>query len=106
MDPLHLQEAKNYTCLINRGKQTHFDDCQDCFDLNGRERSRCAGPGEEGSLDFTIDEVLALKKNGSIRIGPDIGCGSATYAVRMKEKGVTIVCTTMNLNGPFRKQGV
>lgn len=56
---------------------------------------RWVGPGEEGSLDFTIDEVLALKKNGRIK-------SSGTFAVRMKEKGVTIVSTTMNLNGPFR----
>lgn len=65
------------------------------------ETPRWVGPGEEGSLDFTVDEVLALKKNGRIRIGLDIGGGAGTLAVRMKEMGDTIVSTTMNLIGPF-----
>lgn len=48
-----------------------------------------------------MDEILAHKNPGSIRIGLDIGCGVATFAVRMLEKNITIVTTTMNLNGPF-----
>ncbi|KAJ6421144.1 hypothetical protein OIU84_028513 [Salix udensis] len=55
--------CKDYTCLINRKKtQKGFDDCKDCFDLQGRESNRWASRQIiEGSLDFTIDEVLAAK---------------------------------------------
>jgi hypothetical protein len=95
--------CKDYTCLINRGKtQKGFDDCKDCFDLHGREQNRWASRQTiEGSLDFTIDEVLATKKPGTIRIGLDIGGGVATFAVRMRERNITIITTSMNLNGPF-----
>ncbi|KAL0463228.1 UNVERIFIED_CONTAM: hypothetical protein Slati_0210400 [Sesamum latifolium] len=95
--------CKNYSCLINRSRnQKGFDDCKDCFDLNGREKNRWASDGAKGSnLDFTIDEVLAVKKPGTIRIGLDIGGGVATFAVRMRERNITIVTTSMNLNGPF-----
>ncbi|KAG9443943.1 hypothetical protein H6P81_015283 [Aristolochia fimbriata] len=91
--------CKNYTCLINRKYQKHFDDCKDCFDLDGREKTRWVTPG--GALDFTVDQVLSLKKPGTIRIGVDIGGGSGTFAVRMRERGATIVTTSMNFNGPF-----
>ncbi|KAJ6867495.1 hypothetical protein NC652_038642 [Populus alba x Populus x berolinensis] len=95
--------CKDYTCLINRVKtQKGFDDCKDCFDLHGREKNRWASRQSiEGSLDFTIDEVLATKKPGTIRIGLDIGGGVATFAVRMRERNITIITTSMNLNGPF-----
>ncbi|XP_050228996.1 probable methyltransferase At1g29790 [Mercurialis annua] len=95
--------CKNYACLINRYKtQKGFDDCKDCFDLNGREKTRwSAKKTTPGSLDFTIDEVLATKKPGTIRIGLDIGGGVATFAVRMRERNITIITTSMNLNGPF-----
>nr|GMC56877.1 probable methyltransferase PMT19 [Ipomoea batatas] len=98
-------KCKSYACLINRMKtQKGFDDCKDCFDLNGREKARWAGTGAgagAGGLDFSIDEVLAVKKPGTIRIGLDIGGGVATFAVRMRDRNITIVTTSMNLNGPF-----
>ncbi|URE44877.1 hypothetical protein MUK42_15158 [Musa troglodytarum] len=47
------------------------------------------------------DVLLAADPVGSVRIGLDIGGGSGTFAVRMRERNVTIVSTTMNLNGPF-----
>ncbi|KAJ6752735.1 hypothetical protein OIU74_027541 [Salix koriyanagi] len=73
-----------------------------CFDLQGRESNRWASRQIiEGSLDFTIDEVLAAKNPGTIRIGLDIGGGVATFAVRMRERNISIVTTSMNLNGPF-----
>ncbi|XP_021298057.1 uncharacterized protein LOC110427025 [Herrania umbratica] len=94
--------CKNYTCLINRKrKQKGFDDCKDCFDLEGRERTRWTSNRSEDGLDFAIDEVLAARKPGTIRIGLDIGGGVATFAVRMMERNITIVTTSMNLNGPF-----
>ncbi|XP_044505759.1 probable methyltransferase At1g29790 [Mangifera indica] len=94
--------CKNYNCLINRHTQKGFDDCKDCFDLEGREKTRWSSEkSSNGGLDFTIDEVLATKKPGTIRIGLDIGGGVATFAVRMMARNITIVTTSMNLNGPF-----
>nr|KAJ0217003.1 hypothetical protein LSAT_V11C300126990 [Lactuca sativa] len=93
--------CKNYSCLINRShNQKHFDDCKDCFDLEGREKTRWVIKGKTGT-DFSIDEALAMKKHGTIRIGLDIGGGVGTFAVRMMERNITIVTTSMNLNGPF-----
>ncbi|KAK7300658.1 hypothetical protein RJT34_11506 [Clitoria ternatea] len=93
--------CKSYTCLINRSRlQRGFDDCKDCFDLNGREKHRWIQQQSNG-LDFSIDDVLKTRKPGSVRIGLDIGGGVATFAVRMRERNVTIVTTSMNLNGPF-----
>ncbi|WCJ25169.1 S-adenosyl-L-methionine-dependent methyltransferases superfamily protein [Euphorbia peplus] len=94
--------CKDYTCLINRHRnQKGFDDCKDCFDLAGREKMRWTNTNKVGELDFTIDEVLATKQPGTIRIGLDIGGGVATFAIRMKERNITIITTSMNLNGPF-----
>ncbi|CAM6097642.1 unnamed protein product [Calypogeia fissa] len=90
--------CKGFDCLRNRVKGKVFADCLDCFDLEGRERKRWVALG--GDLDFTVQEVVALK-NGTIRIGLDLGGGTGTFAVRMKEHDVTIVTTTLNLNGPF-----
>ncbi|KAL2635633.1 hypothetical protein R1flu_007112 [Riccia fluitans] len=90
--------CKNFTCLKNRVKEKVFADCVDCFDLDGRERNRWVSLGI--AVDFTVDEVLAYK-NGTIRIGLDLGGGTGTFAVRMKERGVTIITTTLNLNAPF-----
>ncbi|XP_054792358.1 probable methyltransferase At1g29790 [Prosopis cineraria] len=92
--------CKSYECLINRKTQKGFDDCKDCFDLNGREKQRWTSKKSKG-LDFSIDDVLRTRKPGSIRIGLDIGGGVASFAVRMRERNVTIVTTSMNLNGPF-----
>ncbi|KAL5745264.1 hypothetical protein ACOSP7_026410 [Xanthoceras sorbifolium] len=93
--------CKNYNCLINRMRtQKGFDDCKDCFDLRGRESSRWTHKQGSG-IDFSIDEVLTAKPPGTIRIGLDIGGGVATFAARMSERNITIVTTSMNLNGPF-----
>ncbi|KAD3640564.1 hypothetical protein E3N88_29787 [Mikania micrantha] len=91
--------CKNYSCLVNRKRdQKGFDDCKDCFDLGGREKTRWV---ESSNLEFGINDVLAVKKPGSIRIGLDIGGGVATFAVRMRERNITIITTSLNLNGPF-----
>ncbi|ONK75385.1 uncharacterized protein A4U43_C03F16300 [Asparagus officinalis] len=92
--------CKNFKCLVERKHSKAFDDCKDCFDLNGREKTRWITPSSN-ALDFSIDEVLSLKPYGTIRIGLDIGGGSGTFAVRMKERNITIVTTSMNFNGPF-----
>nr|XP_043625493.1 probable methyltransferase At1g29790 [Erigeron canadensis] len=94
--------CKNYSCLINRKRnQKGFDDCKDCFDLEGREKTRWVDAKVRDGIEFGIDEVLETKKPGSIRIGLDIGGGVATFAVRMRERNVTIITTSLNLNGPF-----
>ncbi|XP_073002938.1 probable methyltransferase At1g29790 [Typha latifolia] len=90
--------CKNYTCLVHRGKTKGSYDCKDCFDLNGREKSRWLV--DNGGLDYGIDSILKIKP-GSIRIGLDIGGGSGTFAARMKERDVTIITSTMNFDGPF-----
>ena len=91
--------CKNYGCLVNRGNTPGFFDCKDCFHLSGREKSRWMF--DNGNLDYSIDKVLAAKPEGTIRIGLDLGGGSGTFAARMKERGVTIVTTSMNFDGPF-----
>ncbi|PKI45949.1 hypothetical protein CRG98_033589 [Punica granatum] len=94
--------CKNYDCLINRKhRQKGFDDCKDCFDLEGAEKTWWSATRSNGGIDFTIDEVLLTKKPGTIRIGLDIGGGVATFAVRMRQRNITIITTSMNLNGPF-----
>ncbi|OEL14784.1 hypothetical protein BAE44_0024193 [Dichanthelium oligosanthes] len=98
--------CKSFRCLVDRARSPRFDDCKDCFDLTGRESRRwlnaTASKDEKSPLDFSIDGVLAsASPPGSIRIGLDIGGGSGTFAVRMRERGVTVVATTVNLNGPF-----
>ncbi|BBN04788.1 protein MpPMT.3 [Marchantia polymorpha subsp. ruderalis] len=90
--------CKSFECLRNRVKEKQFADCLDCFDLEAREKTRWVASG--GELDFSVDDVLKVK-NGTIRIGLDLGGGTGTFAVRMKEAGVTIITTTLNLNGPF-----
>jgi SAM-dependent methyltransferase len=91
--------CKNYACLIDRKNHEGSDDCKDCFDLEGREQTRWIN-SYGSNMDYSIDEVLDLKKN-TIRIGLDIGGGSGTFAVRMRERNVTIVTTSMNFNAPF-----
>ncbi|CAL4935588.1 unnamed protein product [Urochloa decumbens] len=98
--------CKSFRCLVDRARSPRFHDCKDCFDLDGRERRRwlntTSNKKKSSPLEFSIDEVLATASpRGSIRIGLDIGGGSGTFAVRMRERGVTVVATTVNLNGPF-----
>ncbi|KAL2622095.1 hypothetical protein R1flu_002300 [Riccia fluitans] len=91
--------CKSFQCLNERAKLKVFEDCLDCFDLDGREKHRWVD--NAGSLDFLITEVLKLKPRGTIRIGLDIGGGTGSFAARMREHNVTIVTSTLNLAGPF-----
>lgn len=99
--------CKSFRCLVDRARSPRFEDCKDCFDLDGGpERYRWVKPNatdkKRNPLNFSVDEVLlAASPPGSVRIGLDIGGGSGTFAVRMREHGVTVVATTVNLNGPF-----
>jgi SAM-dependent methyltransferase len=67
--------------------------------LQGREKSRWLF--DNGGLDYGIDYVLNTKPRGTIHIGLDIGGRTATFAARMREWNVTIITSTMNLDGPF-----
>lgn len=91
--------CKSFKCLNERAKKKVFADCLDCFDLDGREKHRWVDGG--GSLDFTVEEVVHMKPKGTIKIGLDIGGGTGSFAARMREFNVTIVTSTLNLNGPF-----
>ncbi|XP_062196382.1 probable methyltransferase At1g29790 [Phragmites australis] len=93
--------CKNYSCLVkNRGTTAHG--CDGCFDLRRREKGRWTRD-VKGSLDYSIDAVLAARPNGTVRIGLDIGGGgsSGTFAARMLERGVTVVTASMNSGAPF-----
>ncbi|XP_047317687.1 probable methyltransferase At1g29790 [Impatiens glandulifera] len=90
--------CKSYKCLIDRKHAPGFYDCKDCFDLNFREKSRWI---LDKSLDYGMDNVIAMRPKGTIRIGLDIGGGAGTFAARMKERNVTIITTSMNIDGPF-----
>ncbi|XLS66448.1 hypothetical protein HN51_026422 [Arachis hypogaea] len=47
-------------------------------------------------------QVLGAKRSdNTIRIGLDIGGGTGTFAARMKERNVTIITSTLDLDGPF-----
>ncbi|KAF0900243.1 hypothetical protein E2562_029753 [Oryza meyeriana var. granulata] len=81
--------CKNYSCLLHGGGE---------FDLRGREKGRWMR--DDGALAYSIDGVLAVRPNGTVRIGLDIGGVSGTFAVRMRERGVTVVTTSMNSGGP------
>ncbi|WRX27115.1 Methyltransferase type 11 - like 10 [Theobroma cacao] len=85
-------------CLINRNKFPGHFDCKDCFDLQGREKRRWL---YDRGLDYGIDQVLQTKPPRTIRIGLDIGGGSGTFAARMRERNITIITSSMNLDGPF-----
>ncbi|EEF42997.1 ATRAD3, putative [Ricinus communis] len=91
--------CKSYKCLVNRQNEPGYFDCKDCFNLQGREKTRWMF--DNGGLDYGIDQVLKSKPHGTIRIGLDIGGGTGTFAARMKERNITIITSSMNLDGPF-----
>ncbi|XXG39415.1 hypothetical protein AAC387_Pa01g0378 [Persea americana] len=90
--------CKSYQCLIDRPKTKGYRDCKDCFDLQGREKTRWL---RDNGLDYGIDDVLSTKPPGTVRIGLDIGGGTGTFAARMRERNVTIITSTMDFDGPF-----
>lgn len=56
-------------------------------------------------LDLPIPQLLRLARDsGSVlRLGLDIGGGTATFAAQMKAHNVTVVTTTMNLGAPYNQ---
>ncbi|PNT61173.1 uncharacterized protein LOC100830081 [Brachypodium distachyon] len=94
--------CKNYTCLVDRARSRGGSyDCKDCFDLAGKERRRWLT--DNGGPGFSIDGVLRSRPPGTVRIGLDIGGGTGTFAARMRERNVTVVTTTLDLDAPFNR---
>nr|CAD1832936.1 unnamed protein product [Ananas comosus var. bracteatus] len=91
--------CKNFACLVHRKHSNSFDDCKDCFDLHARERHRWV-TASTNPLDFAIDEVLARRRRPVDPHRARHRRRLRTFAVRMRERNVTVVATTMNLNGP------
>uniref|UniRef100_A0A0D3FWA6 Methyltransferase type 11 domain-containing protein n=1 Tax=Oryza barthii TaxID=65489 RepID=A0A0D3FWA6_9ORYZ len=97
--------CKNYTCLVGRARARGGGggsyECKDCFDLaaGGKERRRWMS--DNGGPGFSIDGVLASRAPGTVRLGLDIGGGAGTFAARMRERGVTVVTTTLDVGAPF-----
>ncbi|CAK9871512.1 unnamed protein product [Sphagnum jensenii] len=93
--------CKSFECLNTRRmrEESKYADCVDCFDLGGKENFRWTKV-TTGPLDFPIPQVLEMK-NGGIRIGFDMGGGTATFAARMREYNVTIVTSTLDTGAPF-----
>ncbi|KAJ1271175.1 hypothetical protein BS78_06G108800 [Paspalum vaginatum] len=94
--------CKNYTCLVQRARTRggpYF--CKDCFDLEGKERRRWQT--DNGGPGFSVDSVLRSRAPGTVRIGLDIGGGTGTFAARMRERNVTVVTTTLDLDAPFNR---
>ncbi|KAL4289351.1 hypothetical protein HN51_056491 [Arachis hypogaea] len=90
--------CKSHKCLIERKNNKGY--CKDCFDLQGREKGRWIF--DDGGLDFGIDQVLGTKRSDStIHIGLDIDGGTGTFAARMKERNVTIITSTLDLDSSF-----
>ena len=91
--------CKSYRCLIECTNAPGYFDCKDCFGLKSWETSQWLF--YNGGLDYGFDHVLNTKPRGTICIRLDIGGGAATFAARMRERNVTIITSTLNLDGPF-----
>ncbi|KAJ8449985.1 hypothetical protein Cgig2_029347 [Carnegiea gigantea] len=74
------------------------------FDFSSTE-SQKSFMSYKSDLDLTIPQLfqIADKGNSQIRLGIDIGGGTGTFAVKMKERNVTILTTTMNLGAPYNE---
>uniref|UniRef100_A0A0D9XMX6 Methyltransferase type 11 domain-containing protein n=1 Tax=Leersia perrieri TaxID=77586 RepID=A0A0D9XMX6_9ORYZ len=73
------------------------------FDLSRTEAARFMRA--EGPLDLTVAQLLrlaSLTRAGPIRLGLDVGGGTATLAARLKRAAnATVVTTTMDLGAPY-----
>ncbi|KAL6899900.1 hypothetical protein ACP4OV_006558 [Aristida adscensionis] len=96
--------CRGYRCLSALNPRRGYDGCVGCFDMD-RERRRWVaaanGTATASLADFRIDDVLAVKPGGEVRIGLDVGVGTGSFAARMRERGVTVVSTALNLGAPF-----
>ncbi|CAI7834344.1 unnamed protein product [Closterium sp. NIES-54] len=81
------QQCGSFHCLNTRA----LGDCRNCFNLSlesHRWQHRFRG-------NPTMQDVLQLK-NGSLRLGLDVGGGTGSFAAHMARHGVTVMTTAMN----------
>ncbi|KAH8509915.1 hypothetical protein H0E87_007724 [Populus deltoides] len=97
----HPKSPANYVEPTPFPKKRHLATSTAKTASTWRAGRRVDGFSTMGGLDYGIDEVLKTRPQGTIRIGFDIGGGSGTFAARMKERNVTIITSSMNLDGPF-----
>ncbi|KAK1422859.1 hypothetical protein QVD17_18148 [Tagetes erecta] len=59
----------------------------------------------KSDLDLPISQLIdiAKKSKSVLRLGLDIGGGTATFAAQMKEQNVTVITTTMSLGAPYNE---
>ncbi|KAL6524888.1 hypothetical protein OROMI_030481 [Orobanche minor] len=91
--------CRNFECLSSKNPRRGYSKCTGCFDMD-KEKVKWVANTSSRTIDFLIDEVLAIKR-GEIRIGLDFGVGTGTFAARMMERNVVIVSTALNLGAPF-----
>uniref|UniRef100_A0A0D3GGN2 Methyltransferase type 11 domain-containing protein n=1 Tax=Oryza barthii TaxID=65489 RepID=A0A0D3GGN2_9ORYZ len=77
-----------------------YDRCVGCFDMDREKQRWMQGSNGTTLADFRMEEVLAVKP-GEIRVGLDVTVGTGSFAARMRERGVTVVTTAVNLGAPF-----
>ncbi|CAI5514953.1 unnamed protein product [Closterium sp. Naga37s-1] len=81
------QQCGSFHCLNTRA----LGDCRNCFNLSlesHRWHHRFRG-------NPTMQDVMLLK-NGSLRLGLDVGGGTGSFAAHMARHGVTVMTTAMN----------
>ncbi|GJM99777.1 hypothetical protein PR202_ga16908 [Eleusine coracana subsp. coracana] len=99
--------CRGYGCLSARNPRRGYDRCVGCFDMD-REKARWMGMGRPNKTvvvvaaitEFRIDDVLAVKP-GEVRLGLDVSVTTGSFAARMRERGVTILSTALNVGAPF-----
>ncbi|GJP83786.1 hypothetical protein CLOP_g13894 [Closterium sp. NIES-67] len=81
------QQCASFQCLNSRA----LGDCRNCFNLSlesHRWQHRFRG-------NPTMRDVIRMK-NGSLRLGLDVGGGTGSFAAHMALQGVTVMTTAMN----------
>lgn len=97
--------CRGYKCLSARNQRRGYDRCVGCFDMDREKQrwvgNRTASAASRSLADFSVDDVLAAKPAGEVRVGLDVSVGTGSFAARMRERGVTVVSAAMNLGAPF-----
>ncbi|XP_052179471.1 probable methyltransferase At1g29790 [Diospyros lotus] len=85
--------CKSFACLAHLNADLGFD--------MSVEKSRFLS--YKTDLDLPIKQFEEIAKSGKspIRVGLDIGGGTATFAAQMRRMNATVVTTTMNLGAPY-----
>ncbi|KAK3129177.1 hypothetical protein QOZ80_6BG0473090 [Eleusine coracana subsp. coracana] len=94
--------CRGYGCLSARNPRRGYDRCVGCFDMDREKRRWTTRPTNKTVVvtEFRIDDVLAVKP-GEVRVGLDVSVTTGSFAARMRERGVTILSTALNVGAPF-----